>query len=170
MSKNEMSPLGAVARGLATGVVATGVMTIAQELVAKLQSSGGGGGGDEPPSWDDASAPAEVGRRIIEGVFQKDAPPEMIPTLTNAMHWGYGVGWGAAFGLVQGTVRHRALGNGLGFGMAVWGASYLQLIPMGLYEPPWKYGVQALATEGGFHLAYGLGAGLGWSAIEALTT
>ncbi|MGI8727069.1 MAG: hypothetical protein ACR2K6_05245 [Solirubrobacterales bacterium] len=63
-------------RGLPAGVIATAAMTAAQELMAKMQSSGGGGGEGEP-SWEDAGAPAKVGRRIIEGVFHKDAPPEI---------------------------------------------------------------------------------------------
>jgi len=35
--------------------------------------------------------------------------------------------------------------------------SYVQLVPMGLYEPPWKYSPKDIATEIGYHLAYGLG-------------
>lgn len=72
----EITPLGVVARGVAAGVVGTALMTISQELAAKLQSSGDEGrkgGQEEAPQdpWEQASMPAQVGRRISEGVFPR---------------------------------------------------------------------------------------------------
>lgn len=32
-------------------------------------------------------------------------------------------------------------------GACVWASSYAQLVPMGLYEPPWKYPPQTLALD-----------------------
>jgi hypothetical protein len=162
----DVTPLGAVARGVAAGVVGTGLMTLAQTLPAKLQSSGGGEqqsdeGQQSQPSdpWEQASAPAKVAKRFIEGVFHQEVPPERIPLLTHAMHWGYGTGWGAVYGLAQGTLHAPPLRHGLVFGTAVWAMSYVQLVPMGLYEPPWKYAPKDIAMEVGYHLAYGIGVG-----------
>jgi hypothetical protein len=138
-------------------------MTTAQELAAKLQSSGDAAGqadGGQPPEpWEQASTPAKVARRNSEGVFEHDVPAERIGLLTHAMHWAYGTGWGAVYGLVAGTVAVRPLRGGLTFGAAVWAMSYVQLVPMGLYEPPWRYPPQAMAQELGYHLAYGAGVG-----------
>ena len=52
----------------------------------------------EPPEdpWEDASAPAKVAKRTGEGVLHKNVPADLIPLLTNVMHWGYGTGWGAS--------------------------------------------------------------------------
>jgi hypothetical protein len=55
----EITPLGVVARGVAAGVVGTALMTISQELAAKLQSSGDEGrqgGQEEAPQdpWEQA--------------------------------------------------------------------------------------------------------------------
>lgn len=161
------TPLGAIVRGLAAGVVGTGFMTLAQTLPAKLQSSGGDSDGQDQqdgaqqPSaqeqWQQASAPAKVARRISEGVFDQPVAPKRIPLLTHGMHWGYGTGWGAVYGLTQGSVHAPPLRHGLVFGSVVWAMSYVQLVPMGLYEPPWKYAPKDIAMEVGYHLAYGLG-------------
>jgi hypothetical protein len=136
------TPLGAVARGVAAGVVGTALMTVAQELSARLPSSGdpqpqgddseqqGEVGSAPADPWEQASMPAQVARRISEGVFHHEVSPDKIPVLMHAMHWGYGTTWGAVYGM---------------------------LVPMGLYEPPWKYPAKDTAMEIGYHLVYGAG-------------
>jgi uncharacterized membrane protein YagU involved in acid resistance len=163
MSTTNPSPLGAIARGIAAGVVGTGVMTLAQTLPSKLQSSGGGDGGSQDEgeqqqqTWDEASAPAKVAKKVSEGVFDHEVSPKRIPLLTQGMHWGYGTAWGGVYGLLQGSVHAPPLRHGLLFGTVVWAMSYVQLVPMGLYEPPWKYAPKDIAMEIGYHLAYGAG-------------
>ena len=34
--------------------------------------------------------------------------------------------------------------------------SYVELVPMGLYEPPWKYPAKSLAKDLSYHLVYGV--------------
>ena len=102
------TPLQAAATGLAAGVVGTGFMTAWQELAAKLKPSPDGGAeSQQPPSdqWEAASAPAKVAKRIGEGVFHKPVSPDLIPLLTNSMHWGYGTGWGTVYGIAAGSAR-----------------------------------------------------------------
>jgi hypothetical protein len=172
--RTTMTPLGAVARGVLAGVGGTVAMTGWQELSARLRgsSSGEGDEGSSPPpdgeeaAWAQASAPAQVARRVAEGVFQVHVPAERIPLLTNAMHWAYGAGWGAVYGLVRGSVRGPALRQGLAFGAAVWTMSYVQLVPMGLYEPPWRYPPQELALDLSYHLVYGAGVGVAYRVLE----
>ncbi len=167
-----VTPLSAVTRGLAAGVAGTALMTIAQELSAKLQaadddqSDAAQGGGDERDAdpWQQASTPAKVARRISEGVFGHEIPADRIPLLTNATHWGYGTAWGAAYGLLAGTFG-SSMRRGLAFGSGVWVMSYVQLVPMGLYEPPWKYAPKDMALEVSYHLAYGLGVGAGYGLL-----
>lgn len=55
--------------------------------------------------------------------------------------------------LVRPSLSGHPLRNGLAFGAAVMASSYVQLIPMGLYEFPWKYPPRDLGIELGFHLA-----------------
>jgi hypothetical protein len=166
------TPLGAVARGIAAGLVGTAAMTAWQEISARLmRSEGSESRSSQPPEdpWEQASAPAQVGRRILEGVFEKPVPAERIPLLTNVMHWVYGSGWGAVYGLIAGSVdRVPALRSGLLFGTGVWAMSYVQLVPMGIYEPPWSYSPSQLALDLSYHLAYGTGVGVGYSAVSRL--
>jgi len=154
------TPLQAVATGLAAGVVGTGFMTAWQELAAKLTSSPQDDAPErqEQDPWEAASAPAKVAKRIGEGVFHKPVSPELIPLLTNAMHWGYGTGWGTIYGLAAGSARSGpGLTAGAAFGTIVWLMSYFQLVPMGLYDPPWKTPPEELALDLSYHLVYGTG-------------
>ncbi len=168
-----LTPLGAVARGLVAGAAGTAVMTAVQELSMKLQASDEQEGSEQQaeqqqPSdpWEQASAPAKVARKVARGVFDQDISPDKIGPLTHAMHWGYGTSWGAVFGLLEGTSRGRPLRRGVLFGAGVWVMSYVQLVPMGLYEPPWKYSPKDVAMELGYHLAYGAGLGTAWGALD----
>jgi hypothetical protein len=146
------TPLGALSRGLLAGGVGTAAMTAAQRIGSRLQSSGGG---DEGPSWENAPAPAKVAKRILEGVFDRTVPAARIDVLTHVTHWLYGVAWGGVYGLVQETTLGRPTRTGLLFGAGVWGASYVALVPMGIYEPPWRYPAATVAFDATYHLVYG---------------
>jgi len=162
------TPLSAVARGVAAGVIGTALMTASQELYAKLQSSPDRSDEKEEPqdSWEQASMPAQVGRRIGEGVFGKPVSADLIPVLTHGMHWAYGTSFGVAYGVAAGSVRSRPVRHGLVFGVGVMAMSYLQLVPMGIYQPPWKYTAKELAPEFCFHLVYGVGVAGGYRVID----
>ncbi len=139
-----MTPLGALGRGLLAGVAGTAAMTVWQELLGRLRShdsttSGDGRPSEESDAWEGAPAPAQVAKRLLAGLFQREVGPEHIGLLTNVTHWTYGTAWGGAYGLLEGTLPAHPLAHGLVFGTGVWAMSYVQLVPMGLYEPPWKY-------------------------------
>jgi uncharacterized membrane protein YagU involved in acid resistance len=156
-------PIAALLRGVVAGVVGTGAMTAAQVLPQKLQSADEqpGGGDDEPQDpWEQAPVPALVAKRIAEGVFHKEIPADKIDLVTNVMHWSYGTTWGGVYGLLHERAAERPLRSGMTFGIGVWAMSYLQLVPMGLYQPPWEYDPRELSMDVGYHLAYGAGAGL----------
>lgn len=159
----QISPLGAIARGLAAGAVATAAMTGYQILVAKLR---GQNEDKQPETWKDAPAPAQVGKRILTGVFHEQVGVDQADKLTNVMHWAYGTGWGAIYGLLQGTADAPPLPTGATFGAAVWGMSYAQLVPMGIYEPPWKYPAKELALDLSYHLLYGITAAIAYKQLS----
>jgi hypothetical protein len=163
--------LDRTARGLVAGVAGTVAMTAWQELSAKLQSSEGDAG-EEPEDgpqdpWAAAPAPAKVGRVILGGLGYV-VPASKIGPLTTVMHWGYGTTWGAVYGAMLGNVaRERPLARGLAFGTWVWIMSYVQLVPLGIYQPPWRYSPKVLAMDLSYHLAYGAGVGVGGALIES---
>lgn len=111
------TPLGAAARGLVAGLIGNAAMTA--HLVAPDDSEGDSAEDRPEDPWEQAPAPAKVGRRISEGVFDRRVPPERIPLLANAMHWGYGALWCGLYGLVQGTVRGNPYHLTYGLGVAL---------------------------------------------------
>lgn len=168
-------PVPAVARGLLAGALGTAAMTAWQELSTRLRHSGqddAAGQSEqeaapqrEPDPWEQASVPAQVARKLILRLTGRDVPPDKIGALTNVVHWGYGVGWGAVFGLTAGAGRSAMIRRGLVFGTGVWGASYVLLVPLGFYEPPWRYTPEELAMDLSYHLAYGGGVGAAYAVV-----
>jgi hypothetical protein len=115
-------PAGTAARALAAGAAGTAAMTAYQTAVAKLRGT------------EASTVPAEVGKRVIRGVFHRRFDEDQAPLLNNAMHWAYGTGWGAAYALTDG-IHLPVIPRGLGFGMLVWGACLLELPAMKLAPP-----------------------------------
>jgi hypothetical protein len=44
--------------------------------------------------------------------------------------------------------------------------SYVQLVPAGFYDPPWKYPPDELALDIGYHLAYGAGTAVSFALVS----
>jgi hypothetical protein len=161
----QVTPLGAVGRGLAAGLLGTVAMTGWQLLAAKLRSGDEAEGSAAEPAvdkpvdpWQEASVPAQLAKRVIEGVFLVDeVPASKIGLLTEVMHWGYGTAWGGVYGLLAGTTGRSTVRGGLAFGLGVWTSSYVELVPTGLYEPPWKYSAEVVGLDLSYHLVYGTG-------------
>jgi uncharacterized membrane protein YagU involved in acid resistance len=173
MKARGRSPLGVVARGLAAGLVGTAAMTAWQETAAKLKKRTMVAVEDryreDVDPWEKAPAPAQVARRMLEALFRIEVPAERIPLFTNAVHWGYGTALGASYGLVESSVRSRPALHGALFGSGVWAMSYATLVPMGLYEPPWRYPAKTIAKDVSYHLVYGTGVAAGWALIDRAT-
>ena len=160
-----MTPIGAIVRGLVAGTIGTAAMDTF--LFARFRR----GGGETPfgewelssglSSWDEAPAPAHVGKRLVEGLFNLKLPPARAPLVNNATHWAYGLLGGAQYGIVAGSLRAPRIRYGLPFGTSVWGAGYVVLPAMKLYEPIWKYDRKTLANDLSAHLVYGLATAAG---------
>jgi hypothetical protein len=149
----------AVGKGLFAGIVGTAAMTAAQTVAQKVQSSGTAASSGPADPWAEAPAPARVAKRIGHDILGVDVSPDLIPAATQAMHWAYGISWGVLYGVANRRVGSRKpdARRGMRFGLVVWAMSYAQLVPLGIYEPPWRYPVTELATDLGYHVAYGLG-------------
>jgi hypothetical protein len=76
------------------------------------------------------------------------------------------MGWGAVFGLVQGTARRNLLAHGLVFGTSVWAMSYVGLVPMGLYKPPWAYPAPEVAFDISYHVVYGVAVAASYGVLD----
>jgi hypothetical protein len=141
-----LSPIGAAARGIAASAAGTGAMTAAQTAYY------------EANDMESSSTPAEVARRIVEGVLKREVPEERMNALNQGMHWLYGSSWGLPYGIVAGTRRRPAsiVASGLALGLGVWGASRAEMTAMQIAPPPWQDPPSSLAMDVGFHLVYGL--------------
>lgn len=156
--RRNLSPLGALARGLLAGLAGTATMTAYQTLVSiKNGASLKETVAPEPPEqWSSAPAPGQVGYRFLRGMFQKDVSPNQAVKMTNVVHWLYGTGWGGLYGIAEGTVDSNPLLAGAAFGSLVFANAYIALPAMGLYEPPWKYDAKTLGIDWSYHLVYGV--------------
>jgi hypothetical protein len=171
MSRREQpTPLGAVALGVGAGLIGTTCMTAWQEAAGWLKrrkAPVAGNPGHDGDPWEHAPAPAQLLKRLVEGVAQVEVGPERIPLFTNVMHWGYGTALGAVYGLVQATFRPNPALHGPAFGMGVWAQSYATLVPLGLYEPPWHYPAKTIAKDVSYHLVYGSGVAAGYELLAS---
>ena len=167
MSDTPPTPVSAVVRGLLAGAIGTAVMDAL--LFARYRRGGGetrfadwefSAGLDR---WEDAPAPAHVGKRLVEGLFAIQLPPQRARLVNNVTHWGFGILSGAGYGLVAGSLPSPRIAYGLPFGAGVWAGGYVVLPAAKLYEPIWKYDVKTLANDLSAHLVYGLATGAAYS-------
>jgi len=155
-----VTPVGAVARGLLAGAVGTAAMDTL--LFARYRRNGGNSSAAEwelsagVTSWEEAPAPAHVGKRLVEGLFGTELPPSRAPLVNNVMHWAYGIFNGAQYGIVAGSLPTPRIRYGLAFGATVWAGDYVILPAAGLYKPIWEYDAKTLADDLSAHLVYGL--------------
>ena len=77
--------------------------------------------------WDDAPAPGQVARRVIEGFTQRELPDRWAWVGSTVAHWAYGSLTAAAYGVVVGSLRQPRVLYGLPLGAAVWVGGYLVL-------------------------------------------
>jgi len=155
------TPLGAITRGLIAGAVGTAAMDMVWFIRYRR------GGGKEKfldwelssglTSWDNAPAPALIGKRLIEGFTGKALPPERAAFTNNLMHWAYGTGWGTVYGILAGSLVRPFVALGVPFGAAVWASDYIVLPKAGVYKPIWEYDARTLWKDLSAHLAYGTG-------------
>lgn len=157
---NSRTPLGAIIRGLAAGAIGTATMDAF--LFARYRLNGGESSAADWESsagvtnWEEAPAPAHVGKRLVEGLFQIELPPTRARLVNNAMHWAYGIFNGAQYGIVSSSLPRTRVRYGLAFGATVWAGDYVILPAAKLYEPIWEYDRKTLTNDLSAHLVYGL--------------
>jgi hypothetical protein len=155
-----MTPLGALFRGTTSGAAGTAAMDL---LLYRRYRRGGGSQGfwgwelsEGLSDWEDAPAPALVGKRLVEGLFQVELSPRWARVANNVTHWGYGKMWGGSYGLVAGSTAAPHAWFGLALGTVAWGSGYVVLPLAKLYQPIWEYDAKTLAKDYSAHLVYGV--------------
>jgi len=155
-----LSPVGAVIRGLIAGAAGTAAMDAV--LFTRYRRGGGTGSAegwefsDGVSDWEGAPAPAQVGKRLVEGLFNRSLPPTRARLVNNLTHWAFGMFAGAQYGIIAGSLPKARIRYGLPFGATVWASGYVILPAAKLYQPIWKYDTRTLAKDFSAHLWYGL--------------
>jgi Protein of unknown function (DUF1440) len=169
-ASSRMTPLAALIRGALAGAVGTAAFDTflfvryrrggGESHFGAWESSAGLG------AWEQAPAPALVGKRLLEGLFDIDLAPSRARLLNNATHWAFGVVAGVQYGIVAGSLRKQHVFYGLPFGATVWASGYVVLPAMKLYKPIWTYDRKTLANDLSGHLVYGLATAAGFRALS----
>ena len=155
--RKKPSLLAGAARGLAAGIVATAAITVSQEVVSRFRGrSQFREQAKTPRTWADAPAPAQVAKRVSEGVFSYRVTKKQAPVVASVVHWTYGCALGCLFGVMQAKAKPPAVLHGLAFGTVVWAWAYVLLPPLKIYEPIWRYPAGTLAVDLSQHLVFGL--------------
>lgn len=156
--RRQVTPLGAMARGLAAAAVGTLAMDLQMYVEYRM---GGGKTGflkwefGSVNDWKDASAPGQVGKRMVEAWTGQEPGPQWAGLTNNVMHWGFGLQWGLPYGIVAGSLKRPSALLGMPFGTLVWLFGYAVLPLGGFYKPIWKYDAGTLAKDLASHLVYG---------------
>ncbi len=133
-------------------------MTACQTAVMKIQ-------GGQP-----STVPGQVAQRVGEGVFDRRVPDDRLGVLTQVVHWSYGTGWGAAYGVAQASLPAPIALSGPLFALVNWTTgSAVGLPAMRLAPPVRQRPAQGTAIELGYHLVYGLGVALAYGALSPRT-
>jgi hypothetical protein len=159
--------LRSVGKGVLAGVAGTALMTAYQEGVARARGKSAAAEQlKEPRTWAEAPAPAQLAKRVSEGLFNKRVVKRQAPLITTTVHWSYGAALGGAYGLAASRLHRNPALQGVAFGTAVWGLAYASLAPLGIYEAPWRYPAKALGIDFSYHLVYGLGVAAAFDALD----
>ena len=125
--------------GLLAGAIGTAAMTAAQ--TAEMKATG----------RQASTTPAKAAEKLFGADPWTDREEE---TLSNQVHWSYGIALGGACGLLAGVLGEREPATGAAFFGLAWGAGLALLPGLKLSSPPTQWGAAALATDAGFHAVY----------------
>jgi len=152
-------------RSLVAGVAGTALMT-AYQLAVKA-ARGERLDTPVPRTWDEAEAPAQVVKKTARLLGRGRAITKRhAPLATQVMHWLYGTSWGVAYGIATSRLRPSPLTGAASLGVSVWAAAYIELVPLGIYEPPWRYPASELGLDLSYHLVYGAGVAGAYAALD----
>jgi hypothetical protein len=150
-------------RNLAAGALAGAAGTAAMDLLLYRRYRRDGGkhslwrweSAVDVTSWDEASAPGQLGRKLERFVTGSPPPDDWARTTTNLVHWATGIGWGIQYGaLAVRTSRHQWV-RALALGPTAWLSGYVLLPLAKVYKPIWEYDARTLSQDLSAHMVYG---------------
>jgi len=115
---HQESPLSATVKGVVAGLAGTVSMTVAMKYTPTLLRQWGIDAPEPPASAKKGKPVEQLAGKVARGVFHTRLDKEGKEIGGQLIHWGYGAGWGALYGIVQSTlhlpfVLHGTLLGGL---------------------------------------------------------
>jgi hypothetical protein len=161
------------ARNVVLGAVAGAAGTLAMDLFLYRRYRIEGGtdavwpweSAEGVTSWDEASAPGQVGRKVERLVTRQEPPDSWARATTNLVHWATGVGWAAQYGALASRTSRHPLVRVLALGPVVWLSGYVLLPLAKVYKPIWQYDARTLGKDLSAHLVYGATTGAAFAAL-----
>jgi hypothetical protein len=168
------SPLGALARGIAAGVVASYAQTLFFAASRPIAPAPPPDAFHPPEPAQASEQPTEtVARRVVEDLFAR-GPLRNKARAGRLVHYAFGAAWGGAYGALAGSwPPARTIGGGMLFGVGVWCASDNLILPAArLAAWPTRYPATSHAYAVAAHLVYGaaLSAAFGATAPGGMKT
>jgi hypothetical protein len=140
----------AVGKGLFAGAAGTAAMTVSSTVEAKLRGRGA------------SSTPAQAAAKVL-GVEPVDEASEA--RFSNLVHWGYGIMWGGARGLLAAAGLTGPVAAAAHFG-AVWGSEQVMLPALDVTPPLPEWGMEEIAIDALHHLVYVTATGMAYSLLD----
>lgn len=139
--------------GLLSGLCATAPMTLVMVIVHRLLP------GDEQYPL----PPYEIAREMSEGAGAEQHADDEQEHVQLALisHFAFGAGAGGVYGLLGKAIPLSGAPGGIVYGLVVWGANYLGLLPAtGLYHSPVREPLGRHAMMIAAHVVWGAVLGL----------
>ena len=147
------SPLTVAIKGGIAGAIGTAVLTVAmQQGPIVLQQLGLM---ETPPPGKGGEPTEKLAEKVAGGVLELSLDEQTKQTAGEAIRWTYGAGWGALYGIVQGSLNppHWLHGTLLGGATAIVAST---LVPaMRLTPPPTAQPTAVSVSQFAYHLLYG---------------
>jgi hypothetical protein len=163
------SPVGALLGGLVAGAAGAALQTLFFKATSRIAPSGPKDA-FEPPEREqrDEMQTQTVARRLVEGLAQRGPLDDEQKRLGGELvHYGFGAGWGAVYGLARET--WPALGGAAGaagFATVVWMVGDNLILPLfRLSAVPQRYPAKLHGYALAAHLVYGAGV---WGTYELI--
>jgi hypothetical protein len=161
------SPLSAIVKGAIAGAAGTWAMGEAMSRAPQLLQRAGYRLPDAPPGPAAPDTPTEeVAERLAEGLAQDEIDEGTKQTAGQVVHWSYGMSWGAAYGVLQATLKLPTLPGGALFGAGVGYFGERVMPALRLQNPPERNPRAVNLVQMGAHVVYGIAVALTWRVLN----
>jgi hypothetical protein len=162
------SLLTAAVKGAVAGALGTAVVTLGMQRGPALMERYGLADQGELTEMGGEEPTAKLAEQVSETVLDRPLDPQTKQTTGQAVHWGYGIAWGALYGMAQHSLRWPAPLAGLAFGALVGTVASTVVPAMQLTPPPTEQPLPHVEMMSTLHLAYGEVTALAFEALEEL--